>query len=164
MPYRDAAPTLGRCPRCTDEAASLRRLEAGSVSLDQCALCGGVWAGADALRAVAADIGLQKALLAEPRLRGLTADSVVAVACPICDAVLPPARFERANVSVHACDRHGAWFGPGALRAAVSHLWARPVEPARFVDLRSPDERTREDESVAGAPLVVRLLDRLLSL
>jgi len=100
-----------RCPRC----AAADVLWLGSLEVDRCRSCSGIWVDADELKAfrtLADDVGVQEGVRSalDDMRKPAPASSTGYVSCPVCAETM--SRTNHADVSgipIDHCRRHGSW-------------------------------------------------------
>src|SRR6266404_2193786 len=99
---------LGDCPRCR---IRLDLLQVGSVALDECQKCGGLWADVDIFQKICVDREEQSAVLGFVGSREQHAEPLSGISyvpCPKCKLLMNRSNFARASgVIIDSCKQHG---------------------------------------------------------
>jgi Zn-finger nucleic acid-binding protein/ribosomal protein L32 len=148
----EAAPRPARpCPECQQPLSAVK---VGSVILDECRRCGGLWVDSAAFERICAESEEQTVVLqtrfAAPetpldphRRQGYWP-------CPECRRLMNRQNFARVSgVVVDVCRGHGVWFNEGELRRIVEFIRGGGMERARArekEDLQEERERLRQAE------------------
>jgi Zn-finger nucleic acid-binding protein len=115
-------------------------IRVGSVTLDECAACGGVFVDPPSFERICAEREQQAVVLRAsfpaPAVRPPPLDRYWP--CPSCGRLMNRQNFARlSGVIVDVCKGHGVWFNHGELQAIVEFIRAGGLERAR--------EREKED-------------------
>lgn len=144
----------GDCPRCR---ISLDVLQVGSVSLDECRRCGGLWADAETFQTICTDREEQSAVLGYVGSRELHAEPLAKISyvpCPTCKQLMNRNNFARASgVIIDTCKQHGAWFDADELPRIVTFIQKGGMEIARQrerAEIADERERLRETQRKVG--------------
>ncbi|MEO6525007.1 MAG: zf-TFIIB domain-containing protein [Gemmatimonadaceae bacterium] len=170
------------CPR---GCGALRAIRLGSVELEECEGCGGMWLRQGVFQRLYADeergsIVLGPELSAHQVQRG-TAETVRYVPCPECARLMNRINFaKRSGIILDSCAKHGTWFDADELRRVVefireggldqlrAHERMHLAEERRLLDLKqrlsdhSLQSTTGHDE--AGSQLRTTALECMLFL
>lgn len=143
----EAEPRPSRpCPECQ---VSLEAARVGSVTLDECTRCGGLWVDSRSFRRICEQTEEQTVVL--KATDDTPADSVETGRparywpCPECRRLMHRQNFARVSgVIIDTCRGHGAWFNQGELRRIVEFIRAGGMDRARERDLTEMrEERAR---------------------
>ena len=122
------------CPECRRD---LRPVKVGSVTLDECAVCGGVFVDPPSFERVCAEHEQQAVVLqaAFPIPSARTPRPERYWPCPVCERLMNRQNFARlSGVIVDVCRGHGVWFNHGELHAIVAFVRAGGLDRARERD------------------------------
>jgi Zn-finger nucleic acid-binding protein len=153
-PDRPARP----CPDCREAMGTVR---VGSVTLDECERCGGLWVDSGSFRRICAEREEQAVVLQlgtpSPGMPS-PAEPQGYVPCPECRRLMNRQNFARVSgVILDVCRAHGVWFNPGELQRIVEFLRgggmerARAREKAELEEERARLRATRLDARLAAA-------------
>ncbi len=143
----EAKPRPARpCPECQRPFSPVK---VGSVTLDECTRCGGLWVDSASFRRVCEETEEQtvvlKAISSRPEAAPPTGGPQRYWPCPECRRLMNRQNFARVSgIIVDVCRGHGVWFNQGELRRIVEFIRAGGMERARArekSELR--DERAR---------------------
>jgi len=147
------------CPECRRDLAAVK---VGSVTLDECADCGGVFVDRPSFERICAEREQQAVVLGArfpaPAARPPRAERYWP--CPACGRLMNRQNFARlSGVIVDVCRDHGVWFNHGELQAIVEFVRAGGLERARErekADLEEERLRLHEEQYAhmlrSGAP------------
>jgi Zn-finger nucleic acid-binding protein len=156
----DAAPRPSRpCPECQQPLAPAK---VGSVTLDECTRCGGLWVDSRSFRRICEETEEQTVVLAatdSPREGRVDAPRPARYwPCPECRRLMHRQNFARVSgVIVDTCRGHGVWFNQGELRRVVEFIRdggmdrARKREKDELEDARARLRQAEIDARLAGA-------------
>jgi Zn-finger nucleic acid-binding protein len=139
----------GQCPGCRNPLASVT---VGSVTLAECASCGGLWVDPTAFERICSEREEQSVVLATtahvaPAAAPLAGGAARYRPCPVCSKLMNRTNFARASgVIIDVCKGHGIWFDHDELRRIVEFIRGGGLEHARELekeDLRDERERLR---------------------
>lgn len=145
------------CPECRRD---LLGVKVGSVTLDECVACGGVFVDPASFERICAEREQQAAVLstAFPVPAGRTPRPERYWPCPACGRLMNRQNFARlSGVIVDVCKGHGVWFNHGELRAIVEFVRAgglgraREREKADLADERQRLQQEQYAHSLRGA-------------
>jgi Zn-finger nucleic acid-binding protein len=146
------------CPGCQEAMGAVR---VGSVTLDECRRCGGLWVDSDSFRRICAEREEQAVVLRldeAPALAPAAAGPRGYLPCPECRRLMNRQNFAMVSgVIVDVCRAHGVWFDQGELRRIVEFLRgggmarARAREKAELEEERARLRATRLDARLAAA-------------
>jgi Zn-finger nucleic acid-binding protein len=136
-------------------------VKVGSVTLDECTRCGGLWVDSRSFRRICEETEEQTVVLratdkhaGEPVETGRPARYWP---CPECRRLMHRQNFARVSgVIIDTCRGHGAWFNRGELRRIVEFIRAGGMDRARQRDLseiREQRARLRQAERDARREL-----------
>jgi Zn-finger nucleic acid-binding protein len=136
------------CPEC---GTDLHPALVGSVTLDECTRCGGIWVDPTSFERICAEREEQAVVLATafpapvPRPPGAAAGPLRYWPCPECRRLMNRQNFAHVSgVIVDVCKGHGVWFNHGGLRQIVEFIRAGGLEHAREQEKSElEDERRR---------------------
>ncbi|HSB61722.1 MAG TPA: zf-TFIIB domain-containing protein [Vicinamibacteria bacterium] len=137
------------CPECRRDMGTVT---VGSVTLDECGTCGGVFVDPPSFERICAEreqqsVVLQTRLPAPPATGTPRPDRYWP--CPVCGRLMNRQNFARVSgVLVDVCKGHGVWFNHGELRAIVEFVRAGGLGRARErekADLEEERRRLREE-------------------
>jgi Zn-finger nucleic acid-binding protein len=158
----EAAPRPVRpCPECDEPLSPVR---VGSVTLDECRRCGGLWVDTGSFQRICAETEAQTVVLEasfeKPREPLDPGRPQRYWPCPECRRLMNRQNFARVSgVLVDVCRGHGVWFDEGELRRIVEFIrgggMARSRERERE-DLE--EERARLRQAETGARLAAARL------
>jgi Zn-finger nucleic acid-binding protein len=160
------------CPEC---GTDLRPALVGSVTLDECMRCGGIWVDPPSFERICAEREEQAVVLATAfpapvhRPLGAAAGPRRYWPCPECRRLMNRQNFAHVSgILVDVCKGHGVWFSHGELRQIVEFIRAGGLEHARVrekSDLEDERRRLRSEEYALslkeGAARGVRIEGRL---
>ena len=165
-PAELTGPSERRCPRCV-VALECWRCDLGephgTLEVDRCASCGGLFFDPHELEAVLGASALASPNADEARLAGLLAETnpdderkVRYVSCPACGVLMHRQGFgARAGVVVDRCREHGVWLDGGELRRLLH--WRRAggeswddQRKREVSDEQARAERVKERTTVQG--------------
>jgi len=158
-----ALPESATCPRCR---GTLRSRSLGSVSVVECASCGGLWLGEESFERLAEDAEQQdlalRALGPSPE-RSKIGDvhPVRYLPCLACGDFMMRRNFgSSSGVIVDVCRKHGVWLDHAELERIVRFIRAGGLERARRREVERLEERKRR-ASLGGAadPAILPLGD-----
>lgn len=118
------AATPHRCPR---GCGALREIRLGTVDLEECQTCVGMWVGRDAFQRIYAEeehgaVTLGPELNQHQVQAGKT-ETVRYVPCPECGKLMNRINFaKRSGVILDSCALHGTWFDADELRRVVEFI------------------------------------------
>ena len=152
-PRRGEAPTvatLSGVPAATSSAARV-----GSVTLDECTRCGGLWVDSRSFRRICEQTEEQTVILTATEPAGGPPEEVNRPArywpCPECRRLMHRQNFARVSgVIVDTCRGHGVWFNQGELRRIVEFIREGGMDRARDhekAELREERARLRQAEN-----------------
>jgi len=150
------------CPECRRDMGTVK---VGSVTLDECGTCGGVFVEPASFERICAEREQQSVVLrtslSAPATGTPRPDRYWP--CPVCGRLMNRQNFARiSGVLVDVCKGHGVWFNHGELRAIVEFIRAGGLDRARErekADLEEERCRLREERyaqslrSGSSAPL-----------
>jgi len=114
-----------KCPVCQEAMIVAAH---GSVEIDSCAVCGGIWL----------DRGELEALVGRPVASHDKPDPSLGPPdrdCPICVAKLVKDRYERTQVVIDRCPHgDGIWLDAGELEQILEAYGKSPAEPGHHHD------------------------------
>ena len=149
-----AAPRAPRpCPECRRDLAAV---QVGSVTLDECASCGGVFVDGPSFERICAEREQQAVVLrtttgAAARPSGPRPDRYWP--CPSCGRFMNRQNFARlSGVIVDVCRGHGVWFNHGELRSIVEFVRKGGLDQAREREKADLEEERRRLAQVQHAP------------
>jgi len=136
----------------------------GSVTLDECTRCGGLWVDSRSFRRICEETEEQTVVLgALESSRGESVDADRPARywpCPECRRLMNRQNFARVSgVIVDTCKGHGAWFNQGELRRIVEFIRDGGMERARerekgdLEDARARLRQAELDARLGGARL-----------
>jgi len=145
------------CPRCR---STLGRVAIGSVSLDECAACGGLWLAPSPFEAICAERESQAAVLgaALPALAPREGTTVNTLPerywpCPDCQRLMNRFNFAHSSgVLVDVCREHGIWFDAGELRRIVEFIREGGLDRKREREKQELERERRRVQGPAAAP------------
>ena len=147
------------CPR---GCGVLHELSLGGVSLDECAVCSGVWLAQDVFQRLCAEEERRTVFLGaelqERKTPTTAAPAVRYVPCPDCARLMNRVNFgKRSGIIVDGCSAHGTWFDADELRRVVEFVRDGGLDRARRHErLQLEEERrllaTRQKIAAWGAP------------
>jgi Zn-finger nucleic acid-binding protein len=128
----------------------------GSVTLDECTRCGGVWVDPASFERICAEREEQAVVLTTafpgpgPRPPGNLPGPLRYWPCPECRRLMNRHNFAHVSgIMVDVCGGHGVWFSHGELRQIVEFIRAGGLERARQrekSELEDERRRLRSDE------------------
>jgi len=136
------------CPECRHDLAAVK---VGSVILDECLACGGVFVDPPSFERICAEREQQAVVLKAgfpnptrpPRAERYWP-------CPACGRLMNRQNFARlSGVIVDVCKGHGVWFNHGELQAIVEFMRAGGLDRARErekTDLEEERRRLHEEQ------------------
>jgi Zn-finger nucleic acid-binding protein len=148
----EAAPRPARpCPECQQPMAAVK---VGSVILDECRRCGGLWVDSGAFERICAESEEQTVVLqtdfAPPETPLDPHRPQRYWPCPECRRFMNRQNFARVSgVVVDVCKGHGVWFNEGELRRIVEFIRGGGMERFRArqkEDLKEQRARLRQAE------------------
>ncbi len=148
----EAEPRPSRpCPECK---RPLEPAKVGSVTLDECTRCGGLWIDTTSFHRICEETEQQavvlEAALSRPQPLAAPAPPQGYWPCPECRRLMNRQNFARVSgVLVDVCKGHGVWFNQGELRRVVEFIRAGGMDRARAreeADLRDRRDRLRQAE------------------
>jgi Zn-finger nucleic acid-binding protein len=109
-------------------------VKVGSVTLDECTACGGVFVDPPSFERICAEREQQAVVLRTtfppPAVRAPRTDRYWP--CPLCGRLMNRQNFARlSGVIVDVCKGHGVWFNHGELQAIVEFIRSGGLERAR---------------------------------
>jgi Zn-finger nucleic acid-binding protein len=134
------------CPRCN---TGLRPVTLGTMAMEECSQCEGLWVGVDAFNDICADRDKQAAVLggASPNPTALdpTVEEVRYLHCPECSTLMNRVNFAgRSGIIIDVCRGHGTWFDQDELRHVVEFIRAGGLEQARQREIERLEEARRQ--------------------
>lgn len=145
------------CPRCRE---GMDAVAVGGASMQECALCGGLWMSAEAFDKICADREQQSAILGaasfgrgEPHARP-EQSKVRYVPCPRCGQLMNRVNFAQCSgVVVDICKGHGTWFDRDELARIVEFIRTGGMDAARAREKEQLAEERRRlrQEQLASA-------------
>lgn len=133
------------CPECQQPFSPVK---VGSVVLDECARCGGLWVDSSSFHRICQETEEQTTVL-----EGISSDSETppsAVSprywpCPECRRLMNRQNFARVSgIIVDVCKGHGVWFNQGELRRIIEFIRDGGMSRARDRERQDlEDERAR---------------------
>jgi Zn-finger nucleic acid-binding protein len=137
-------------------------VKVGSVILDECTRCGGLWVDSRSFRRICEETEEQTVVL---KATAAPTESPVDVSrpprywpCPECRRLMNRQNFARVSgVIVDTCKGHGVWFNPGELRRIVEFIRdggmdrARAREKSELREERARLRRAQADAQLAAA-------------
>jgi Zn-finger nucleic acid-binding protein len=151
-----AAPRPVRpCPECQQDLTAVR---VGSVTLDECGRCGGLWVDTTSFQRICTEREEQAVVLetgfAPPRQPPPPGPQRY-WPCPECRRLMNRQNFARVSgVILDVCRGHGVWFNHGELQRIVAFLRAGGMEKARA---REKEDLEEERQRLRQAQLDARL-------
>jgi len=139
----DASRPARPCPECRRDLAPVK---VGSVLLDECLACGGVFVDPPSFERICAEREQQavvlKASFPAPAGRAVRAERYRP--CPVCGRLMNRQNFARlSGVIVDVCRGHGVWFNHGELQAIVEFVRAGGLDRAREREKTDLEEERR---------------------
>lgn len=133
------------CPACGE---MLTRRTLGSISIQPCESCGGLWMSNEAFQAVTAtheDRGTALAGLGVTPAPAPPTEAVVRYRkCPECQTMMNRQNYARiSGVILDVCRHHGTWFDADELRRVLDFIESGGLERARQKELISLQEAQR---------------------
>jgi Zn-finger nucleic acid-binding protein len=135
----------------------------GSVTLDECTRCGGLWVDSRSFRRICEETEEQTMVLTADPPREATLDVSRPTRywpCPECRRLMHRQNFARVSgVIVDTCKGHGVWFNEGELRRIVEFIRdgglerARAREKADLEDARARLRSAKIDARLAASRL-----------
>jgi Zn-finger nucleic acid-binding protein len=132
----------------------------GSVTLDECTRCGGVWVDPASFERICAEREEQAVVLTTafpspaPKPSGSPVGPLRYWPCPECRRLMNRQNFAHVSgIMVDVCKGHGVWFSHGELRQIVEFIRAGGLERARQrekTDLEDERRRLRSEEVALG--------------
>jgi Zn-finger nucleic acid-binding protein len=118
------AATPHRCPR---GCGALREIRLGTVDLEECETCVGMWVRQHVFQRIYAEeehgavvLGPE---LSQHRVRADATETVRYVPCPECGKLMNRVNFaKRSGVILDSCAQHGTWFDADELRRVVEFI------------------------------------------
>jgi Zn-finger nucleic acid-binding protein len=157
------------CPECQ---RPLEPVKVGSVILDECTRCGGLWVDSRSFRRICEQTEEQtvvlKATAASPASGADVSRPARYWPCPECRCLMHRQNFARVSgVIIDTCKGHGVWFNQGELRRIVEFIRgggmerARAREKSELRDERARLRRAQLDAQLAAArvPAAYRHVD-----
>jgi Zn-finger nucleic acid-binding protein len=135
------------CPRCRLGLAAVSLLEGGSVRVDICPQCRGIWFDADELDTVlaaATDDGarIDRHLINALAERNAAPGEVRYIPCPVCSSMMNRcAQGHRSGVVADRCKAHGVWLDGGELETLFDWVAAGGY----VLDAQVTEENRREE-------------------
>jgi len=176
------APTPHRCPR---GCGTLREIRLGTVDLEECPVCIGMWVGQDVFQRIYSEEERGAVVLgpelSQHALTGGPTESVRYVPCPECGKLMNRINFaKRSGVIIDGCAQHGTWFDADELRRVVefirkggldqlrAHEKMFLAEERRLLELKQrladPSAHDSMSRNNAGSNLRVTAMDNILFL
>jgi Zn-finger nucleic acid-binding protein len=130
------------CPECRRDLAPVA---VGSVILDECLACGGVFVDPPAFERICAEREQQAVVLKTSFPSPTrTARAERYWPCPACGRLMNRQNFARlSGVIVDVCKGHGVWFNHGELQAIVEFIRAGGLDRARDREKTDLEEERR---------------------
>ncbi|HXB54985.1 MAG TPA: zf-TFIIB domain-containing protein [Vicinamibacteria bacterium] len=145
------------CPEC---GTVMSPAVVGSVTLDECTRCGGVWVDPASFERICAEREEQAVVLTTafpspaPKPSGSPVGPLRYWPCPECRRLMNRQNFAHVSgIMVDVCKGHGVWFSHGELRQIVEFIRAGGLERARQrekTDLEDERRRLRSEEVALG--------------
>jgi Zn-finger nucleic acid-binding protein len=140
----------------------------GTVTLDECLACGGLWVDPPSFERICAEREEQavvlRADLPVPNVLAPRADRYWP--CPACGHLMNRQNFARlSGVIVDVCKGHGVWFNAGELQAIVEFIRAGGMERSRAQQKAEYEEARRKlhpepnPQAIRGASVPLYDLD-----
>jgi Zn-finger nucleic acid-binding protein len=131
---------VSESPRaCPKGCGALRAIRLGSVDVEECEACGGMWLQQGVFQRLAAEeergaIVLGPAPKAH-RVQRDRAESIRYLACPECERLMNRINFaKRSGVILDSCAAHGTWFDADELRRVVEFVRGGGLDQQRAHD------------------------------
>ncbi len=131
------------CPECRRDLAPVK---VGSVLLDECLACGGVFVDPPSFERICAEREQQAVVLKAsfPAPAGRPSRAERYWPCPACGRLMNRQNFARlSGVIVDVCKGHGVWFNHGELQAIVEFVRAGGLDRAREREKTDLEEERR---------------------
>jgi Zn-finger nucleic acid-binding protein len=134
-----------KCPRCTK---ALIIIQVGTLPLDECGDCQGIWLDVDKFTKICDDQESRASIIqwraaAAPSLATARADIIKYLACPECRKLMNRMNFAKVSgVIIDVCHDHGTWFDRDELYRVVTFVHEGGLDKAR----RMERERLAEEE------------------
>jgi Zn-finger nucleic acid-binding protein len=142
------------CPECRRD---LLPVNIGSVTLDECAACGGVFVDPPSFERLCAEREQQAVVLQAvfplPTARAPRPERYWP--CPVCGRLMNRQNFARlSGVIVDVCKGHGVWFNHGELHAIVEFVRAGGLGRAREREMAelAQQRRLQQERHVPSLP------------
>jgi Zn-finger nucleic acid-binding protein len=140
------------CPRCVQDMVAVRL---GSLSLIECAKCGGIWVDAATFERLCADRAAQAAVLHGEVLHGKTAtlpaqeERIRYRKCPRCQTMMNRINFARgAGVVLDICRKDGTFFDRDELHRVITFIQSGGLDRARKHEQADLEDEKRRVESL----------------
>ncbi len=144
---REEAPSRPNrpCPECQQHFSPVK---VGSVVLDECARCGGLWVDSSSFHRICQETEEQTMVLEGTSSGPETPPTTVSHRywpCPECRRLMNRQNFARVSgIIVDVCKGHGVWFNQGELRRIIEFIRDGGMSRARDRERRDlEDERAR---------------------
>jgi Zn-finger nucleic acid-binding protein len=113
------------CPGCQKK---LSQVLVGTLSIDECGSCRGIWVDADSFEQLCEDRQEQSTILGraavvhpEAKAKGRR----LYIPCPVCRQLMLPVNFaKRSGIVIDVCREHGVWFDRDELHQVVRFISA----------------------------------------
>jgi len=127
------------CPRCEVALQSVALGPTGTVKIQECPKCEGLWVDVATFEAICTDREEQAIVLGgaspPPERAVLTLDEVRYLHCPECHTLMNRVNFAgRSGVIIDACRGHGTWFDRNELQRIIDFIRSGGLEAARERD------------------------------
>lgn len=153
----DAAQREKMCPHCD---IALQKVTLGSVEVQECRKCEGLWVDVATFESICRDREQQAAVLGGaspfPSPLELTLAPVRYLRCPDCRTLMNRVNFaKRSGVIVDTCRGHGTWFDRDELRHIVEFIRSGGVEQVRTAELQELEHAKRRSPTtgIGSAPV-----------
>jgi Zn-finger nucleic acid-binding protein len=177
-----AAPTTHSCPR---GCGVLREIRLGTVELEECEVCVGMWVRLHVFQRLYAEEEKGSVVLgpelSQHQVQRGTVETVRYVPCPECGKLMNRVNFaKRSGVVLDSCAAHGTWFDADELRRVIefirsggldqqrAHERMYLAEERRLLELKQrlgdPASSDLMSHSNAGSNLRVTALESMLYL
>jgi Zn-finger nucleic acid-binding protein len=145
----DHGPAIAHpCPRCAD--SNLQKVVVGTVELEECLHCGGLWVASQVFNKICADREAQEATVAIklPATSAPEPHTVRYLKCPQCANLMNRFNFAHGSgVVIDKCANHGLWLDRDDLRRVIEFIRAGGLTVAREHEIQELKEQTRQLES-----------------
>ena len=148
------SPSSRACPDCRIPLAASK---VGTLEVEQCHRCGGLWLPLELFERIAADREIRGGILGAlpgDAAKGSVGEAVVRYRpCPQCGNLMNRTNYGRiSGVVLDACKHHGLWFDRDELRRVLAFIEAGGLDRSRERQILELEEKKRQ-AALAATPI-----------